>query len=286
MIQDFTRIIPKQGYEEWPNKLCKMNELFRQVEYQMVKKNFRQAAIIQVDPNNLQFFLEKTNKDHLIFTPLKKISISNNGFSALAKTPELGKPFMWTGCLTKNYQGGQQFKEAYFKNDHKIIGKMLGYPSCCIDYFIRAFPIDPCPIWIDLNGKAKGFPECNGMLRYFGVLMTAHLSCSPTCEATKEIGKTWFKLMQEIDNNLADELYKLLASPITWNSYHGVVQIETPYFVGLNSALFVLKKPRIIDWQAQKNQNAKELIIQSTKQKKVKTTKKQLSSKKIVKRIK
>ena len=58
--------------------------------------------------------------------------------------------------------------------------------------------------------------------------------------------------MQEIDKNLANELYSLLASPIVWNSYHGVVQIETPYFVGLNNTLFILKKPRIINWQVKK----------------------------------
>ncbi len=285
MIQDFTRIIPKQNYEKWPGKLSLMVKLFNQTEYQIVKKKIRIAAIVELDPNNLQNFLEKVNKDRLIFTPLKKVAIST-GFSANHISPEPNQPFLWKGCITRTYKDGQKFKEAYLKNDHRVIGRMLGYPECCIDYFIKNFPIDSCPIWVDLEGKVKGFPENNGMLRYFGPKIVAHLSCSPTCEATKEIGKTWFKLMQEIDNNLADELYKLLASPITWNSYHGVVQIETPYFVGLNSALFVLKKPRIIDWQAQKNQNAKELIIQSTKQKKVKTTKKQLSSKKIVKRIK
>ena len=248
-MQDFTRIIPKHKYEEWPGKLGRMSELFSQAEYQMVKKNFRTAAIVRLDPNNLQAILEKANKDRLILTLLKKQSISA-GFSATIKPAEQGQPFIWSGCLTRTYKDGQKFKQADSKNDHQTIGRMLGYPDCCIDYFIRTFPIDPVPVWVELKGKVRGFPECNGMLRYFGPKIVAHLSCSPLCQATKEIGKTWFKVMQEIDKDLANELYELLAGPITWDSYHGVVQIETPYFVGLNNALFILKKPRIINWAA------------------------------------
>jgi len=265
-IQNFIRIMPKQGHQEWLEKLGQMNELVLGAEYQMVKKGFRAAAILYIDPQNLQSVLEKTNKDRLILTPLKKIA-SMTGFSILCKPPEDGQPFLWESCLTRTYQDGQKFKEANLKNDHRIVGRMLGYPDCCIDYFIRTFPIDTCPIWVDLNGKVKGYPENNGMLRYFGPKIVAHLSCSPTCQATKEIGKTWFKVMQEINKDLANELYKLLSGPITWNSYHGVVQIETPYFVGLNNSLFLLKKPRIIIWQS-KQEIAKKKTDYSEKLKK------------------
>lgn len=252
-IQTFTRIIPKQKFEEWPEKLGRMSQLFQEAEYQMVKKKFRQAAIIQVDPNNLQAAMERINKDGLLFIPLKKMALSA-GFSATYQAPAPGQPFYWQGCLIHTYRDGQRFKEADLKNDHRTIGRMLGYPDCCIDYFIRAFPIDPAPIWIDLEGKVIGLPECNGMLRYFGPKIVAHLSCSPTCQPTRKIGEIWFKVMQEIDGDLANELYKLLSGSITWNSYHGVVQVETPYFVGLNDALFLFKKPRIIIWKGKREE--------------------------------
>ncbi len=250
-MQDFTRIIPKHHYEEWPQKLGQMNELFQQAEYQTVKKGIREAAIIQINPDNLEIFLEKTNKDRLLFTPLRKTAL-HSGFKTLVESVKPNEPFLWQGCLTKNYKDSQLFKEGYFKSDHQVVGQMLGYPDCCIAYFQRTFPIDPCPIWVDLEGNLTGFPEGNGMLRYFGTLIVAHLSCSPTCQETKKIGKVWFQIMQEINKDLAKELYRLLAGPMVWNSYHGILQVETPYFVGLNNALYILKKPRIINWQGQK----------------------------------
>jgi len=90
------------------------------------------------------------------------------------------------------------------------------------------------------------------MLRYFGARITSHFSCSPTCEKTREIGQVWFKVMKEIDKKLAEELYDLLSTPLTWNSYHGVVQIETPYFVGLTHTFPLLEKKRVIEWKGKK----------------------------------
>lgn len=248
-MQDFVRIMPKQSCEEWPAKLGRMALLFNQAEYQMIKNKLRRATILHVDPENLQEKMEQINEDGLIFTPLRKIGISQS-YSLLAKPVESGKPFLWTTCLTSNSEDAELFKEAYSKNDHKTIGRFLGYPECCINYFSREFPSNPDPVWVGLSGKVMGFPECNTLLRYFGVRATGHMPCSPKCEATVKLGKIWLETMKSIDLNLTKELYNLLAGPITWDSYHGVVQVETPYFIGLSKTFPYLRKPRIIKWSS------------------------------------
>jgi hypothetical protein len=250
-MQPFTRIVPKQNCEEWPSKLGKMGDLYHELEYQTVKKKIREAAIIPVYPENLDGWLEKVSKDRLIFIPLRKAK-RGLGFSVNVESPKSGEPFYWLGCLVRTKKDGEIFKKADQKNDHKTMGEMLGYPSCCIEYFIKNFPINYDPIWVNFSGKIRGYPECNGMLRYFGPKITAHYSCSPTCKATQEIGKLWFKIMQEIDKDLAKEVYNLLAGPIVWNSYHGVVQVETPYFIGLSNSFPFVEKPKIIEWRAKK----------------------------------
>lgn len=249
-MKDFTRVIPKLRNEEWPNKLGQISQLYQETEYQMVKKKFRVAAALQINQDNFQNFLDKINKDGLIFTQIRKV---RTGDFYLLQPAEPGKPFSWYGCLARTYKDGQEFKEADLKNDHKVIGQMLGYPDCCIDYFKENFPKNCDPIWVNLEGKIKGYPECNMLLRYFGVKIVSHFSCSPTCEATKEIGKTWFKVMQTVDKDLANQLYNLLAGSITWNSYHEVAQVETPYFVALSNTSPILEKPRIIIWSQKKD---------------------------------
>jgi hypothetical protein len=247
-MKNFVRIIPKQGFEEWPSKLGRMGFLYHQAEYEMVKRGLRAAATYHIDYQCLIEEMEKIRKDGLIYTPLRK-SGYYQGFAHFHPPVRPGEPFFWYGCLTKTQKDAEIFKKADEKGDHKTIGKMLGYPECCIDYFIHVFPINYDPIWVNLEGEVEGFPEANQMLRYFGPRITSHLSCSPTCKATKEIGEVWFKIMEELDEKLAKEMYELLRGPIVWNSYHGVVQVETPYFIGLSHTFPYLERPRIIYWK-------------------------------------
>jgi len=247
-MKDFVRIMPKQGFEDWPSKLGEMGNLYHEAEYQMVKKGYRAAATYHIDYQDLIEAMEKIRKDGLIYTPLRK-SGYYQGFAHFHHPVKLGEPFFWYGCLTKTQKEAERFKEADLRGDHKTIGKMLGYPDCCVDFFDKTFHLNYDPIWIDLEGEVRGFPECNQMLRYFGVRITSHLSCKPNCRATKEIGQIWFEVMKEANKKLAKELYDLLSGSTIWNSYHGVAQIETSYFLGLTHTFPYLKKPRIIYWK-------------------------------------
>lgn len=266
-ISSFVRIMPKQGHEKWMAKLTKIGMMFHEAEYQMVKQGYRKAAVIHVDQNNLEETWEKVNKDKLIFTPILK-SGYYEGFAHKHKPVVPGEPFYWYGSLTQTYEDGQKFKKAENEGDHKTIGSLLGYPECCSKYFTKNFPINYDPIWLERKGKITGYPECNQMLRYFGVRMTSHFSCSPVCEKTKKIGKDWLKVMKEIDKDSAKEVYNLLNGPITWDSYHGVVQVETPYFVGLTHTFPLLEKPRIIKWEGKKVTKPRTKIKSETKTKK------------------
>ena len=247
-MENFVRVIPKRGFEEWPQKLGQIGRLYHEAEYETVKEGVRAASTVHMDQHNIKSLLEKFNKDGLQFTPLR-ISGYYQGFSHFHPPVKEGEPFYWYGCLTRTYEDAQRFKEADLKGDHTTIGEMLGYPPCCIKYFSRTFPnVNYDPIWIDLEGEVQGWPECNQMLRYFGVRITSHLSCSPVCKATKKIGAEWMKIMVKSDKELAKILYDLLADKMTWNSYHGVVQVEMPYFLGLTSSFPYLEKPRVINW--------------------------------------
>jgi hypothetical protein len=68
-MKDFVRIIPKQGFEEWPSKLGEMGHLYHLTEYEMVKRGYRAAATYHIDYMRLIEEMEKIRKDGLIFTP-------------------------------------------------------------------------------------------------------------------------------------------------------------------------------------------------------------------------
>jgi hypothetical protein len=250
-MENITRLIPKQKHEDWPAKLSNMTSLFGEAEYQTVKMGIRKAGLFSFDSATLQEKIEDFNKDGLFFIPFRKISNSQQ-YSLLLNAPKEGEPFSWYGCLTKDRKITDSIKKAFLKNDHEKMGYFLGYPKCCRNYFSKEFMLNPDPVWVDLEGEVKGYPECNTLLRYFGVRMVPYMPCSPKCKETKKIGKVWFKVMKKIDKKLAVEFYDLLSKPVVWDSYHGIAQIETPYFVGITSTFNYVKKPRIIKWKALK----------------------------------
>jgi len=56
--------------------------------------------------------------------------------------------------------------------------------------------------------------------------------------------------MLDFNKELAEELYNLLSSKLTWDSYRGVVEVKTPYFVGLTHTFPLMEKQRVIRWKA------------------------------------
>lgn len=278
-ISNFIRVMPKQGHEEWLKKLSKIETLYYETEYQVLKQGHRLAATTHIDQDNVGEMLERFNKDGLIFTPLRKSALYV-GYGHKHKEIKPGEPFYWYGCLTRTYKDAQKFKKADLGTDtglydHKTIGLLLGFPECCTEYFIKTYLINYDPIWLGKEGRIVGYPECNQMLRYFGATrITSHFNCSPTCEATRKIGQLWFKIMKKIDKNLAEELYDLLATPLTWSSYHGVVQVETPYFVGLSHSFPLFEKPRIIEWKALRQAQGKAKTVKPKAKAKKRTKRK------------
>lgn len=247
-MDSFVRLIPKQGYEDYPAKLAKMSQLFGQAELLTVVNGQRRAATTHLSQENLNSLLPKLNRYGLIFTPLRK-SGYYQGFAHTHKAVQPGDSFYWYGCVTRNLKDADAFVQADKAGDHNTTGVLLGFPPCCTKYFTDTFPKNYDPVWIELEGETQGYPECNQLLRYFGARISSCLSCSPTCKDTHESGKKWLATMAGIDEEVTAELVKLLSSPMVWSSYHGVVEVETDYFVGVTHTFPYLDKPRIIKWK-------------------------------------
>jgi len=253
-LKSFVRLMPKQGHDEWKGLVEKMRRFCVDMEYEMLKAGHKRAATAHIGEGDYEKTMEKINRDGFIFTPIMKVA-ETEGHSHIRKKPKEGEPFTWYGCITKSHKEGQDFKKAdggasNEKPDHKKIGELLGYPDCCVDYYEKNARENYDPIWVKKSGSVEGYPECNRLLRYFGVQISSHFTCSPKCENSKKLGEEWLSLARKKDKELTEKLYELLSTEMTWDSYHGVVQIETPYFVGVADTFPYLEKKRIINWKS------------------------------------
>lgn len=100
----------------------------------------------------------------------------------------------------------------YIKNDnHRKMGKMLGYPDCCTEKFYNYFP-DNTDNWtgtIISDYVVSGIPEkenicqqpfvMNRMLRYIQEVLIYHFPCSLNCSQSIDIGYQRYNQLKSVD---------------------------------------------------------------------------------------
>lgn len=269
-IKHFTRIIWRtpDDRDTWAPRLQRISRAYGAAEYEMVRRGYRRAATYHVDIRNFGEFIERIQRDGLYFFPIAK-SAYYQGFSHYHVPPKPGEPFYWYGALVRDPEDGKLFREASRKQDgHIVIGELLGYPRCCTEFFQEVWSqgyYDPLwqaaendgdPVlernkWLGIEDRyviyiPDAYPEAIQELRYFGIRITSHLPHSHRCKETRKVGRRWLEVIGDIDAEAARWLRKILESPIVWDSFHGVAQVHTPWFIGLTHTFPYLDKRRII----------------------------------------
>jgi hypothetical protein len=243
--------------ETWSPRLKRIHQTYNQAEIDTFLRGMRRVYVYHV--NSLRFdesyrFLRENN---LVFYPTNKSGIYQ-GFSHKHLPVEKGKAYTLYGAVVKSddMRAGELFTEYSLSRptNHVGIGKLLGYPDDCLDFFTRVWnkqSIDPMYEAASITDGAKienrvatvkAHPYCNNMLRYFGIRITPHLTCSLRCKKTIKWGKKWFEVMTEIDEEAANWTKELLSMPLTWSCYKGVTIIDTPIFRGITNSDGTLEK--------------------------------------------
>ena len=220
-----------------------------------VAKGLRRVYVYHVNSERFEESYQFLRENNLIFYPTNK-SGCYEGFAHRHMPVKKGEPFTLYGAVVKadDKEAGELFtKYSVGTTDHGGIGELLGYPGCCVQFFGEIWnkkSIDPMYEAAELTDgmqkkddvvSVQTHPYCNNMLRYFGIRITPHLTCSMKCKKTIKWGKQWFEVMEEIDEEAAGWAKELLSMPLTWDCYKGIAIIDTPIFRGVTNSDGVLE---------------------------------------------
>ena len=85
------------------------------------------------------------------------------------------------------------------RQDHLNTGILLGYPSCCVEFFMKEFeksnvnPVHkPTSMWTNLT------------LREQDIVLLSHFPCSSDCAKSIEIAKKNFEIVKKYDDRMAE----------------------------------------------------------------------------------
>jgi len=250
----------KEDEALWKPRIARVRKVYNQTEIATVLQGMRRVYVYHVNSERFDESYKFLRENNLVFFPTNKSGVYQ-GFSNKHRPVVKGKPYTLYGGAVKSddLEAGRLFEEYSLSQpiNHKGIGELLGYPSCCLDFFSNNWnevSIDPMyEAAIVTDGAkikdrvatVKVHPYCNNLLRYFGIRINPHLTCSLKCKKTIKWGKKWFKAMTEIDEEAANWTKELLSMPLTWSCYKGVVIIDTPLFRGISNSDGVLEKKTV-----------------------------------------
>jgi len=235
----YTTILPKCGHSYFYNLSEAALKLSFDVEMKSIQEDIRAANVFYLTPDYYDFQLEQILDLGLVFFPLSRVE-NYTGFTH-KQTPvaNLDKNSMSFGVVAKDLKTAKEFKEYYIKTDHTGMGKILGYPDCCIQAFNQYTKKYPDPVY----EIARNTPHTieNGVIvledisyqlqihhRYFGFKIIPWFPCSYICDASLEACEVWLDLMRKIDSETTEKIISVLTMPSTWSLFNSQVVVNKP----------------------------------------------------------
>ncbi len=115
-----------------------------------------------------------------------------------------GKFFMY---ISKSIELAEQAKQQEEKNNHLELGRLLGYPKCCREFFEKNFPIESIKnndytLTTLKNSIGFKFPfYTNIAIRHLDLTLLSHFPCSFNCEESIKIAKSNLNTIKKHSDN-------------------------------------------------------------------------------------
>ena len=242
-LPDFTRYawVSDQARAIWEPRVNRVTNMLLELEWRAISVGLRQCALRTIHPDQVSSLAATLTPFNIQIEPLQKIAISKN-YSASLQTPDEGEPFTYWAILGRR-EDTEAFKSSYWGNDQETIGRLLGYPVCCTNFFSEVWVNQGCvdttwqmahetlrsqivtPHDIEISQVSSG----NILLRWLGVRAVFHLPCRFDCEATQQLADKLAEVAKQAGfHEELDWLTEMLRWPVEWSALHGIAEIKTP----------------------------------------------------------
>lgn len=242
-LPDFTRLswVSDTARSVWEPRLTRIAAAWAEVEWRSVLAGVRECALVSCSPAALPSAVAQWAQWGLSVTEVAVQGASRHPYTSAVLPVEPGKPTLLR-VVVGNPRSTAAFKRAHLGHDHDTMGRLLGYPPCCRQFFgsvwiqhhrvdttwsmaANTVPVGPDETLIELSGPAVA----NILWRWMQIRAVPHLPCSFDCVATVELANrlrqvgTQAGFQQEFD-----WMEEILSWSAEWSALHGIAEIKTP----------------------------------------------------------
>ncbi len=206
--------------DEWAPKVHGIQTMIRYLEIQSVISGQRSGALFSAPPGSSEWIgLRELN---VIPFGVSK----SEDYSSSTVFPKEGEPYVVRALVTP---------DSVHPNNDIEWGTTLGYPQCCIDFFmdfwVKRGLKDPLST-LTMGAITQPLTKyTNVALRVIGVRPVFHLPCSLKCEGTVEIARKLRMLAVTGGyGESVEAMDSLLAMPFNVSAKNGTAEIVHPFF--------------------------------------------------------
>ncbi|HEX4048522.1 MAG TPA: hypothetical protein VH309_11835, partial [Elusimicrobiota bacterium] len=248
-IEAATEVRWRPGFEdEWRPRFARAARAYAEMEYLTVKNGVRRVMFCTMrmdDP-----FMRRVRADGLFARALfhvKPFTGFAHKFDIVdSRDPRAAAHIVVARREPDVEEAARVYGAGLGVEGHARLGELLGFPSCCREHFAEHFVRRriPDPLLEAASAtrgarktgegevEAAGYPECNQLLRYFGLRAVSWLPCSFRCRATRAAAGSWLEIGRAADREGTEDLLRFLSQDAQWAASGRTLTVRTPAFVG------------------------------------------------------
>jgi hypothetical protein len=244
VLPDFTRIswVGDRARSIWEPRIQRIGGAWSEIEWRSVIAGIRKCALTSVPADQL---VRRTSDwaGHGLSTMPVAMSGVAPGYASTSVAPRAGEPFEYRVALGA-LADVAALKQAMDAGDDGTMGRLLGFPACCIAFFRKTWVQDACvdTTWamaaasgsVDESGHQIAIDadtpfQANILWRWMGVRAVPHLPCSFACRSTVEFANVLMAVGREIGYDVEmNWIEEILGWPVSWSALHGIAEVKTP----------------------------------------------------------
>jgi hypothetical protein len=234
--------------KKWAKALWGVRRRWREIEWRSVAIGLRDCALVIVSDEELPAFSEMLASVGLDLVPVQPIA---SGYTNRLAQPRAGEAGMFF-CLVSRGEHAAEFLRLWKTCSHAAVGRLLGYPSCCVAFFEHVWSQYSDTTWpmarntsghtrdaSGLNCEVRASWQTNVLLRWLGVRAVPHFPCSFSCAASIEFANALAAICPDEHGSVCEAM---LRWPVEWSAREGCVEIRTSEVTILASTDFTRER--------------------------------------------
>ncbi len=212
-----------------------------------VLENIKPAARVPVSSLNVSR-LDAFCKDNNVYAELSEKKIigradpGKNGFSSNFRyVPSNHPDAKYWAYISKDKDLCKKAKHLDAFGDDIGFGIVMGYPECCIRFFVKQINLQKCrhmDFILPAITRVDSYPFYNNYaLRYFGFSLISHFPCSLDCKNSQDIAQKNLAALRASFPHIANNLETHLKSFVIYTETKGVFYSNDYELVGKDTGM-------------------------------------------------